>query len=274
MSNFVRIAWYGKHFGEEPPLVGLNTQGAGTIFFTGCNLRCLYCQNYQISQQGIGKTYSLSSLVNIMLELQSLGCATIDLVSPTVWFNILLKAIPLAKEKGLTLPIVWNSNGYESIEMIKQLNGLVDIYLPDFKYSNNVLAKELSGIYNYHQITLTAIKEMLGQVGIFDQEDIAARKGLIIRHLVLPGQLENTFGVLQDIVDLDKNIPVSLMGQYYPVYKAVDKPPFNQRLSNEEFDQAQQKMFDLGLLSGWTQSLDSGPVWLPDFTKELPFERV
>lgn len=146
-ADFVKIAWFGRHFGEEPPLAGKG--GAGAIFFAGCNLKCVYCQNYQISRGNSGKKYSLEDLADIMLGLQRQGAANIDLVSPTIWARQIKQAVILAKNAGLALPIVWNSNAYESAEMIRGLKGLVDVYLPDFKYSDDGLALKYSGVKNY-----------------------------------------------------------------------------------------------------------------------------
>ena len=252
-------------------MVGTDNQGAGTIFFTGCNLRCVYCQNFQISQQGLGKTYTSDQLVEIMLTLQGQNCAAIDLVSPTVWSRVIVKAISLAKERGLSIPVVWNSNGCEPVSLIKELNGLVDIYLPDFKYSNDDLAKELSNVQDYRQTALSAIGEMYRQVCPLQIKNDVAVKGLIIRHLILPGYLENTCGVLEDIASIGQDNYVSLMSQYFPAYKADQYENLDRRLSRREVELAQTKLLDLNLVNGWTQLPDSASFLLPDFTKEQPF---
>jgi len=276
--DFVKIAWSGKHFGEEPPLVGNGAcperkRGAGTIFFSGCNLRCAYCQNYQISQQGIGKNYSIEELTGIMLKLQNDGAANVDLVSPTIWAERIKQAIIRAKEKGLEIPVVWNSNGYDGAELIKGMNGLIDIYLPDFKYSNNDLAFKYSGIRNYVEKTKETIKEMHRQVGILKiSKRGTAEKGLVVRHLILPDNLENSLGVLRLIAEIDKNIFVSLMTQYEPVFRAKEFPEINRRIIKEEFEKIHDYQLKLGLRNGWVQEMESQEVFLPDFTKDNPFQ--
>lgn len=260
--NKVKIAWWGKHTGEEPPLVP-----AGGIFFSGCNLHCAFCQNYQISQENLGKFYNIEELVEMMLKLQNDGAINIDLVTPTIWYKQIKETIILARERGLTIPIVWNSNGYERVEIIKEMAGLVDIYLPDFKYSDDEVAYKYSGIKNYSEIALSAIKEMYRQVGNFD-----GKKGLIVRHMVLPNNLANSFGVLQKIAELDKNIYVSLMNQYFPMYKANKFPELARVVSEEEFAQVYNYLQELGFENGWIQGEKSQENLLPDFTKDKPFE--
>lgn len=270
MVNFVKIAWHGKHFGEEPPLVG--DKGAGTIFFTGCNLRCVFCQNYQISQENLGKKISLDELSEIMLKLEKDGAVNIDLVSPTIWHAQIIKAIKKAKSVGLKLPIVWNSNGYEDKEIIKSLAGLVDIYLPDFKYGDDELAFKYSGVKNYVKKTKEAIKEMRDQAGNLklDSHGLAI-KGIIVRHLILPAQTENSLTVLKYLSEVDKNIHVSLMSQYEPVFKAKDWPEIYRRITSAEYEKVFARLLELGLENGWTQDLKSHSAYLPDFRKEQPF---
>jgi putative pyruvate formate lyase activating enzyme len=275
----VRVAWYGKHFGEEPPLVGHPRAssfsqiryGAGTIFFSGCNLRCVFCQNYQISQEKLGKEYSAPEVAKIMIELQDKNAVNIDLVSPTLWWKTLKEAIILAREWGLTIPIVWNSNAYETTDIIREMNGLVDIYLPDFKYADDTLAVKYSNAPGYSLIAEEAVKEMFKQVGNLHTKDDIARRGLIIRHLILPGHLDNSFSVLEKIAAIDKNIYLSLMSQYNPVYLANRFPEINRRLTEDEIERVEIKRMELGLENGWTQEPDSGDVFLPDFSKKNPF---
>lgn len=274
MNKKIKIAWWGKHTGEEPPLVesastSLSTPnkfGAGGIFFSGCNLHCAFCQNYQISQGNLGKFYSIEELAEMMLNLQSDGAVNIDLVTPIIWYKQIKTAIILAHERGLTIPIVWNSNGYESVEIIKEMAGLIDIYLPDFKYSDDELALKYSGIKNYFEIALSAIKEMYDQVGNFD-----GKRGLIIRHMVLPNNLANSFGVLQKIAEIDKNIHVSLMNQYFPMHEADKFPELMRIVSEEEFNQVYDYLQELGFENGWVQGEKSQENLIPDFTKEKPF---
>jgi len=270
MGNFVKIAWHGLHFGEEPSLSG--DKGAGTIFFTGCNLKCVYCQNYQISWQNLGKEYSVEELAGLMLELQNQGALNIDLVSPTIWVNKIKLAIINAREKGLSLPIVWNSNAYESVEMIKGLKGLVDIYLPDFKYGDDNLALKYSGVKNYVKKAKAAIKEMLNQVGnIKLSEQGIAERGLMVRHLILPGNVENSLKVLEYIREIDKDICFNLMSQYEPVFKAKNFAEIDRNISAEEYKKVFDYLLELELENGWVQEMKSHAVFLPDFTKEKPF---
>lgn len=259
--NQIKIAWYGKHTGEEPPLVP-----AGGIFFSGCNLHCAFCQNYQISQENLGKFYSVEELAQIMLDLQNDGALNIDLVTPTIWYKQVKEAIVMAKNRGLNIPIVWNSNGYESVEIIKEMSGLVDIYLPDFKYSDDEIAFKYSKIKNYSSMAFEAIKEMYKQVGNFD-----GKKGLIIRHMVLPNNVANSFGVLQKIGEIDNKIHVSLMNQYFPMYQADQFPELTRTVSNDEFEQVYDYLQELGFENGWVQGEKSQGNLIPDFTKEKPF---
>jgi len=272
ITNFVKIAWFGKHFGEEPVLIG--KKGAGTIFFTGCNLRCVYCQNYQISQQNIGQKYSIQELVSIMLGLQKDGALNIDLVTPTIWANQIKLAIIKARKQGLSIPIIWNSNAYESKEMIEALNGLIDIYLPDFKYGDDNLAFKYSGVKDYVQKARESIKEMFQQVSNLklSQKGIA-RKGIIVRHLVLPNNVENSFKVLEYIKEIDKDIYINLMSQYEPVYKAQDFPEINRSLEQEEFGKVFDYLSKLEFENGWVQEMPNHTLFLPDFIKENPFRK-
>ncbi len=275
----IKIAWYGKHFGEEPPLVGFpqtissneKRYGAGTIFLSGCNLRCVFCQNYQISQEGFGREYSVSELADIMLELQHRGALNIDLVTPTLWWQSLKEGIIIARRSNLIIPIIWNSNAYEPLRIIREMEGLVDIYLPDFKYMDDSIAVKYSNAPGYSRLAEQAIKEMLRQVGILRIKNGFAEKGLLVRHLILPGHIENSFAVLEKMAAIDKNIHLSLMSQYYPVYHSDRFPKINRRLSEDEIKSVEFKRRKLGLVKGWNQEADSGDVFLPDFRKENPF---
>lgn len=268
--NFVKIAWFGKHFGEEPPLVG--KKGSGTIFFTGCNLGCVYCQNYQISQQNVGQEYSIQELAKIMLQLQEEGVLNINLVTPTIWAEPIKEAIGGAKKEGLIIPVVWNSNAYESKELIKGLEGLVDIYLPDFKYGDNDLAFKYSGIKNYVEKAKETIKEMREQVGNLKvSKEGIAKKGIIVRHLILPNNIENSFKALKYIREIDQNIYINLMSQYEPVNRAKDFPEINRNINQKEFEKVFNYLLELGFENGWAQDLESHSLFLPDFTKKKPF---
>jgi len=280
MLNKVKIAWAGKHFGEEPPLVGQRNDadpstklGAGGIFFSGCNLHCVFCQNWQISQGGLGKEYSVAELAQIMLKLEKQGAINLDLVTPTIWWRLVKQAIKLAKDKGLKIPVAWNSNGYESVEIIKQLAGLVDIYLPDFKYGDDEAAKKYSKIENYPAVAKLALSEMLKQAGSLEiGADGLAKRGVIVRHLILPGNLENSFKALEIIKNIDKDLPVSLMRQYYPTHQASLYSEINRPVNEQEFKKVFERMIKLGLENGWTQEENCEKVMLPDFTKSEPFK--
>lgn len=273
MEN-VNIAWYGKHRGEEPPLIGKQNQGAGGIFFSGCNLRCVFCQNYQISQCGMGQNpYSVEQLADIMLGLQKDGAVNIDLVTPTIWWRQIKQALILAKTKGLSLPILWNSNAYESKYIIEQMADFVDIYLPDFKYSDNLLGLRYSGIARYLDVAREAIIEMINQVGVdlnVNDGDIAT-KGIIIRHLVLPGAIENSLGVLREIASINPELTISLMNQYYPMHKANLFPELMRKVSRDEFNKVYRFALNIGLENGWVQEEGSAEAFIPDFTKNNPF---
>lgn len=269
----IKIAWFGKHFGEEPPLAGLKTQGAGGIFFSGCNLRCVFCQNYQISQGKVGqKEYSVEQLADMMLDLQKQDAVNIDLVSPTIWFQQIKEAILIAKNKGLVIPIVWNSNAYESEQLLKEMEGLVDIYLPDFKYGDDKVALKYSNAKNYSKVAKKAIKEMLRQVGNLKLEQGIAKKGVVVRHLVLPNNLENSLRALEIIASVDRNVYLSLMNQYYPLHKAKEFPEISRQVSGEEFQRVLECAEKLGFENGWVQQEGSSEIFVPDFMAKEPFK--
>jgi putative pyruvate formate lyase activating enzyme len=271
-GDFVKISWSGLHFGEEPPLT--KNRGAGTIFFTGCNFRCVYCQNWQISHSvNIGKKYSIGEFSEIILDLQKQGALNIDLVTPTIWHRQIKEAIVLAKGKGLKIPVVWNTNGYDGIKILKEIEGLVDIYLPDFKYGNDDLAFKYSGIKSYVKTAKESIKEMFRQVGnLVVSEDGVATGGIIVRHLILPNNIENSFKVLDLIKEINKDIYINLMSQYEPVYKCKDFPGLNRTVNKKEFQKVFDYLVKLDFENGWVQELESHSVFLPDFTKENPFK--
>ncbi|KKR07453.1 MAG: Radical SAM domain protein [Parcubacteria group bacterium GW2011_GWC2_39_14] len=270
----VRIAWYGKHFGEEPPLVGDESQGSGTIFFSKCNLKCCYCQNYQISQENLGKDYSEDELVDIMIDLQKQNAVNINLVTPTIWWQTIVPAIKKAKKKGLTIPIVWNSNGYENVEVLKNVSDVVDIFLPDFKYGFNELGQKYSGVHNYTDIATEAIK-YLNEIRpelILDENGIA-KSGLIVRHLILPGQTESSLCAIDILSSINKKIYVSLMAQYAPIYKSTENNELRRTNNEEEVHKIFTYLTEKGMLNGWTQDLDATDCFVPDFTKQNPFEQ-
>lgn len=259
-----KIARVGLHHFEEPCLSG--ERGSGTIFFSGCNLRCLFCQNFEISHGGKGLEVSEKQLVSLMLYLQDSGAHNINLVTPSNYTHLLKDTLKIAKSQ-LKIPIVWNSSGYETVQNLKKLDGLVDIYLPDFKYYDDDLAWEYSHAKGYRKIAFDAISEMRRQQpdDVFG-DDGMMQKGVIVRHLVLPGALENTKGVLQDISSIDDTMYVSLMGQYFPTPNVENHPILSRRITEDEYDQATQAFFDAGLQNGFSQELDSATEeYVPDF---------
>ena len=232
------VSSFHAHFGEERPLVGY--YGSGTIFLTYCNLKCLFCQNYDISHLGEGREISREELGSMMISLMRQGCHNINFVTPTHQAAQIVSSLPSAIEKGLEIPLVYNCGGYESVETIKLLDGIFDIYMPDFKYGNNESAKKLSAAPDYVEIAKEAIKEMHRQVGDLkiDKRGIAQR-GLLIRHLVLPDGLAGTKEVMRFIAtEISKNTYINIMDQYRPCYKAFEHPPMNRRITNEEFEEA------------------------------------
>lgn len=259
-----KIARVGLHHFEEPCLSG--ERGSGTIFFSGCNLRCLFCQNFEISHGGKGLEVSEKQLVSLMLYLQDSGAHNINLVTPSNYTNLLKDTLKIAKSQ-LKIPIVWNSSGYETVQNLKKLDGLVDIYLPDFKYSDDDLAWQYSHAKGYRKVAFDAISEMRRQQpdDVFG-DDGMMQKGVIVRHLVLPGALENTKGVLQYISSIDDTMYVSLMGQYFPTPNVENHPILSRRITEDEYDQATQAFFDAGLQNGFSQELDSATEeYVPDF---------
>jgi putative pyruvate formate lyase activating enzyme len=232
------ISSAGPHFGEEAPLVG--RQGSGTIFFSGCNLGCLFCQNYDISHLMGGWEVSEEELAAQMLYVQGLGCHNLNLVTPTHVVPQILGALALARRRGLDLPLVYNCGGYESVETLRLLDGVVQIYMPDIKYGDNAAAKKYSGAEDYFDRIREALREMHRQVGdlVLDERGIA-RKGLLIRHLVLPGGLANTDQVMRFVAEeLSPNSYVNVMAQYHPQYRAREFPELDRRITGEEYRQA------------------------------------
>ena len=259
-----KIARVGLHHFEEPCLSG--EKGSGTIFFSGCNLRCLFCQNYEISHGGKGLEVSESELVDCMLYLKYIGEHNINLVTPSNYTNLLQSTLEKAKTV-VKLPIVWNSSGYETVANLRKMQGLVDVYLPDFKYSDNALAWEYSHAKGYREVALAALEEMRRQQpkDVFDNDGMM-QKGVIVRHLVLPGQIENTVDALRDIASVDKSLYVSLMGQYFPTDNVKDHPTLSRRLTQDEYDKAIDAFFASGLCNGFSQELDSATEeYVPDF---------
>jgi putative pyruvate formate lyase activating enzyme len=251
------ISSVSPHHGEEPPLSG--TKGSGTIFFTNCNLKCVYCQNYPISQLGNGSERSPGELACQMIWLQEQGCHNLNLVTPTHFMPQILKALGIARDRGFHLPIVYNTSGYESLEALRLLDGIVDVYLPDMRYSDDRNAMRYSIAPQYSTINQAAVKEMYRQAGnlVIDEEGIAVR-GLIIRHLVLPDGRSGTDGVMKFLArEISKDVSISLMSQYFPAYRANEFKELSQRTSPGEYEEAYQIMRKYGLENGWVQELES-----------------
>ena len=247
VTNQVIVSSYGPHFGEEAPLVGRH--GSGTIFFAYCNLHCVFCQNYTISQLGEGSPVDSEKLAGMMLSLQAKGCHNINLVSPTHVVPYILDALDLAADKGLRLPLVYNTGGYDTIEILKLLDGVVDIYMPDMKYSDEKIAEQLSGIKDYPKLNRAAVKEMHRQVGDLQlDEQGVAQRGLLVRHLVLPNGLAGTKEVVRFLAqEVSTNTYLNIMAQYHPCYKAFDVPQLARPLLGQEFYEAIELAHQQGL---------------------------
>ncbi|MCX7680592.1 MAG: radical SAM protein [Anaerolineae bacterium] len=241
------VSSYGPHMGEEDPLRGY--RGSGTIFFSWCNLNCQYCQNYEISQLGYGEEVEPEELARMMLTLQHQGCHNINFVSPTHVLPQILAALLIAAQAGLRLPLVWNTGGYDSLAALKLLDGVVDIYMPDMKYADEEVAYRYSRIRNYPAVNQAAVKEMHRQVGdlVLDEDGIALR-GLLVRHLVLPGGLAGTAEVARFLAqEVSANTYFNLMDQYRPCYRAFSLPPLDRPLTREEYEQAREQAVAAGL---------------------------
>ncbi len=252
MGTLPRLARCALHFDEEPPISGKN--GSGAIFFSGCTLKCVYCQNYAVSHEGFGRSVSAARLREICFELIEKGAHNINLISATPYVPVIVEAL----KDGLPVPVVWNSSGYERVETLRELEGLVDVYLPDLKYMDAGLAQRLSGARDYPEVATKAISEMLRQSGKarFDERGLI-RQGTIIRHLVLPNHLDNTKQVLRRIKWDFEDAYLSLMAQYVPMGKACEHMDIARGLTQEEYDEAVSYMERLGLENGFTQTLEA-----------------
>jgi putative pyruvate formate lyase activating enzyme len=271
------VAHVGLHHGEEPPISGV--KGSGTIFFKNCNLHCVYCQNWWISQSAPRLRLASSDIITKeelaaeMLRLQKSGAHNINLVTPTHYLPQILESLLLAFENGLELPLVYNTNGYESVETLEMLEGIIDIYLPDIKYGSNESAEKLSGVNDYVEMNKAALKEMHRQVSnkeavstiIYGKENKIARKGLLVRHLVLPNDMSNSRACLAYLSKLSRKTCVSLMAQYSPQYKAGAYPEINSFISGALYDDLVDYAQELELKNCWIQELGSSENYLPDF---------
>jgi putative pyruvate formate lyase activating enzyme len=265
MGELPKVSSWNLHAWEEPPISG--TRGSGTIFFSGCTGRCRFCQNYPISQLGYGQVVSIEQLAAMMLELQRKGAHNINLVTPTHFLPAILAALPTAIRGGLRLPLVYNTSGYERVEMLQWLEGVVEIWLPDAKYADEAIARRLSGFRRYVQHNRAALRELFRQVGpelLLDEQGIA-RRGLIVRHMVLPGGLAGTAQVLAWLAQtLSPRIHVSLMDQYFPAHRAIGHPVLGRKIRPEEYAVALEAFDAAGLERGWRQGTTE------DFEEGLP----
>ncbi len=269
-SDKAKISLVSLHNFEEPCISG--TKGSGTIFFSNCNFNCVFCQNYKISQEGMGEEVSIELLANSMLNLQDKGAHNINLVTPVMYVYHIIEAIKIAKNNGLNIPIIYNSNGYENIETLKLLKGYIDVYLPDFKYSDNKLGKKYSNVDNYFEVTTEAIKEMYSQVGAPKlNADGIIEKGLIIRHLVLPNAMENTKNVLKWIKDnIDNSVYISIMAQYFPTYKSKEIGEINRKINIKEYEEIENYVYEIGIENGYMQDLgEHEEEYVPEFKNSL-----
>ena len=262
----VKIALTSLHMYEEPCISG--EKGSGTVFFTNCNLNCKYCQNYKISHNGKGEEIEVEDLAEKFLSLQKQGALNINLVTPTMYAYHIIEAIKIAKNRGLNIPIIYNTNGYETIETLKALEGYIDVYLPDFKYYYNELGLRYSKINNYFDVVTNAIKEMYRQVGVpvLNEEGII-QKGLIIRHLILPNNIENSLQILKWINEnIDKEVFVSVMAQYFPTHLAKEDETLNRKINIQEYREVEEYLYSLNLENGYIQELgEHEEEYVPNF---------
>ena len=270
LGSEVKVALVSSHDFEEPCIsgIGKDTKSSGTVFFSNCNLKCVFCQNHEISQEGKGKAITIERLAEIFLEEQERQVNNINLVTPTMYAYQIIEAIKIAKAKGLHIPIIYNSNGYENVETLKALNGYIDVYLPDLKYYSDDLAIKYSSAPHYFKIATRAIKEMYNQVGgpVFDENGII-QKGVIIRHLILPNHVQNTKRILKWIKEnMPKDIYVSVMAQYFPTFKAKNMENINRKINLKEYREVENYLFALDLENGYMQDLGKHEEeYVPEF---------
>ena len=266
MKDKIKIARYSLHYWEEPIISG--ETGSGTIFFSGCNLKCIFCQNYKISSENIGKEISVERLKEICLELQNMGANNINLVTGTHFLPLIKEALTLAKKEGLTIPIVYNTSSYENVESLKEMEGLIDIYLPDLKYYDNKLAENFSLANNYFEIATNAIKEMVRQTGKPVIENNIMKKGVIVRHLLLPNHLEDSKKIIKYLHDTyNEDIYISIMNQYTPIKKFDKYTELNRTVTDKEYDELVNYACDLNITQAFIQEGETcKESFIPDFT--------
>lgn len=263
------VSSYHLHFGEEPPISGKN--GSGTIFLTHCSLRCVFCQNHPISQIGQGKEFSVKGFSEMMMDLQGKGAHNINFVTPSHYMPQILEGVFLAKQNGLKIPLVYNCGGYESLEALKILEGVIDIYMPDMKYSDNAVAKKYSSAEDYFEVSKKAVKEMYTQVGDLKIEKGVAKRGLLIRHLVLPDGLSGSEKIFDFIGnELSKDTFVNIMAQYYPCHLADKYPEIKRRVTPREYYDTIKLAEKKGLKNGFRQALNTiKRTSIPEWTDDL-----
>lgn len=263
-----KVARAGIHLFEEPIISG--DKGSGTIFFSGCTMRCVYCQNYEISHKGKGLLIDDDQLIALMLDLQEQGVHNINLVTPSHYAKQLAKLLPKIKGKQLTIPIVYNTSSYEKVETLQLLDGLIDIYLPDLKYCDENISIKYSNAPNYYVIATAAIAEMRRQQPNDVIIDDIMRKGVIVRHLALPGLTEDSKKVLDHLAQLDISLYISIMGQYFPTQNVSDIKELNRRLRKREYNDLIEYFHNVGLCNGFLQDLSSAiEDYVPDFDLEI-----
>ena len=259
------VASWNVHPWEEPPISG--TRGSGTIFFSGCTGKCCFCQNYPISQYGYGNRVGIKRLAEMMVALQARGCHNINFVTPTHFVPQILAAVDVAASRGLRLPLVYNTSGYETIETLRLLENVIDIWLPDAKYADDAIAQQISGLPKYVAHNRAALREIHRQVGekLLLNRDGIAQRGMIIRHMVLPGSLAGTESVLRWIAaEISQRVHVSLMDQYFPAYRAVSHPLLGRKITPQEYEAALAAFEEADMENGWTQEHDRGARDCPD----------
>ncbi len=267
-DNKIKIALVSLHKYEEPCISGNN--GSGTIFFSNCNLNCMFCQNYEVSHLGKGNEVSIQELANIFIKQQEAGAHNINLVTPTMYVIQIIEAIKIAKKNGLSVPIIYNTSSYENVETIQMLEGYIDVYLPDLKYYSDELSKKYSKVENYFENATKAIKEMCRQVGVpeFDNNGMI-KKGVIVRHLILPNYIQNTKHILKWIKEnLPEDIYVSVMSQYFPSYKALEDDKINRKISKREYKIIEDYIYMLDMKNGYLQDFienENEEQYVPQF---------
>ena len=269
-SDKIRIARAALHYWEEPCISGEN--GSGTVFFSFCPLKCVFCQNYDLSHKNIGSEISIEKLADIFLKLQNQKAHNINLVTPTHYVPQIIEALKIARNNGLTIPIVYNTSGYETVDTIKMLAGYIDVYLPDFKYYSNTLAEKYSNVKNYFEIATEALKEMFSQVGEFSlDENGIIKRGMVVRHLILPGYVDDSKNVVAHVYDLFRDkIYISIMNQYTPLPHVKDYPELNRKVTEKEYDEVVEFALSLGIENAFIQEGDTAEEsFIPNFNSEI-----